>query len=76
MERTFASSGHIDLVSLLRQLCAQIEDEVLRVELGGALTMEADTLQVEGAAPTPTGDYVTRTEFAGALKAPASTLER
>ena len=37
--------AHVDLVSLLRQLYAQVEDEALRGELGDALVLDADKLR-------------------------------
>ena len=38
--------------------------------------LDAVTLEVEGAAPPPSGDYVTRKELVAALKAVANNLER
>ena len=38
-------TAHIDLVSLLRQLYAQVEDDALRGDLGDLLVLDADRLK-------------------------------
>ena len=37
--------AHVDLISLLRQLCAQVEDEALCGDLGDLLVLDAERLR-------------------------------
>ena len=37
--------AHVDLVSLLRQLYAQVDDDALRGDLGDLLVLDADRLR-------------------------------